>query len=142
MALDLTDDPTGFEGFEISEARELERLEKSPIAFQGIGLEINGPAKKASVGFKGFCFAYGNNERFIKVTDYRGNPLEGVLVTAQNTGGPTSDLTNASGIVALIIDSAGTTEVNLEKEKTFKNYDYTHSSEPLTQTIILQPPLL
>lgn len=93
-------------------------------------------------GFRGISLEYPSGIRFIKVTDYRGTPLAGCLVTVENVGGDYSQTTDALGNAALEIDVAGTVTIRLLKNKTNKVISYTYASEGLTRTVVLQPPLL
>lgn len=133
--------PDGFEGILIEDSPK-DIIEEAK-AFQGIVVStISNLIPKTPVGFEGILITYSDSERFIKVTDYRGNPLVGVLVTAQNSGGNISGITGENGIVALEIDTTGSVPIKLEKEKTFKNLSYIHASEPSLKEVVLQPPLL
>jgi hypothetical protein len=131
----------GFEGVLMSASEYLEP--KSALGFAGFYFQEGAPdSGKRALGFEGFLIAYSDVERFILVTDFRGRPLKGVKVTAQNVGGNVSAISDVSGIVALEIDSAGTTVLKLEKNKAFQSYNYTHASETLVSARVFQPRLL
>lgn len=114
------------------------------MAFEGIFIEQpQGPRSLVfPVGFKGIALEYPSGLRFIRVTDFRGIPISGCLVTVQNTSGDYSAITDSLGIAAVEIDVSGTKTILLLKNKTRSSFSYTFSSESITKTVILQPRLL
>lgn len=139
-------DPTGpadgFEGF-VFGAENPDLKPKTPLGFEGL---IYSPLiegwKRPAVAFEGLLVAFKETVRFIKVTDFRGTPIEGCSVTVQNTAGDYTQTTDSLGIAAVEIDVAGTKTIRLRKDKTNKSITYTYASESLTKTIVLQPRLL
>jgi hypothetical protein len=132
--------PEGFEGFLID-------AESSPIneavAFEGFAISTESDlVPKFPLGFEALFITYLDAERFIKITDFRGRPLAGVTVTAQNVGGAVSDITGENGIAALEIDAAGTTNIVVSKNKAFRNYSYVYASEASIINLVIQPRLL
>lgn len=93
-------------------------------------------------GFRGFTLEYPAGNRFIKVTDYRGTPISGCVVTVLNTGGNYSETTDLLGIANVQIDVAGTKTIKILKDKTNKSFSYTYASEVLTRVVVIQPPLM
>jgi hypothetical protein len=93
-------------------------------------------------GLRSIISTYPTNIRFIKVTDYRGIPLAGCLVTVENSGADYSQTTDSLGNAAVEIDVVGTVTIRLQKDKTRKSISYTYAGESLTKTVILQPPLM
>jgi ribosome recycling factor len=89
-------------------------------------------------GFRSIVIQFNDNVKFIRVTDFRGNPIVNVKVTV----GTYESTTDIDGIAEVEISGSGTLNVLLENNKTFKNYDYVIATEPLTRTYIFQPTLM
>ena len=113
-------------------------------AFNGILIEQSSGASVYTFpfGFRGIILEYPTGIRFIKVTDYRGTPLQEATVIVHNSGGDYEQVTDELGIAAVEIDVAGTVTIDLKKNLTNKAISYTYSSESLTKNVILQPRLL
>ena len=107
--------------------------------FQGISF---GGLKSGYGSFKGIIISYDTDVRLIKVTDWRGSPLENCLVTVQNSGGDFIANTDDSGIASVEVDVAGSVNVICQKNLTNKSITYTYASEGYTKTIVLQPPIM
>jgi hypothetical protein len=90
-------------------------------------------------GFRGLLIEYSTGVRFIKVTDFRGNPLSGAVVTVENSGGDYSQTTDLLGFAELQIDLTGTKVVKILKNKTNLTTSFTYSTDPITKTVIIQP---
>ncbi|MFN3758427.1 MAG: hypothetical protein ACK4SF_04350 [Algoriphagus aquaeductus] len=140
MAIDPLAIPVGLEGFTIYETGATDYTLATGL--EGFVLIEVEPFPRFPNGFEGFLFTFDAVERFIKVTDFRGRPIRGVTVTAQNAGGNVSDTTGEDGIAALNIDTAGTVTIRLQKEKIFKTLPYTHATEAILKEVVLQPPLM
>ena len=114
------------------------------MSFTGILIEQSTGSRAYTYpsGFRGISLEYPSGIRFIKVTDYRGNPLSGVAVTVQNAGGDYTNTTDLTGIAAVEIDVAGTVTILLQKNKTNGSLSYTYASEGLNKEVVLQPRLL
>lgn len=96
----------------------------------------------APLGFRGITLEYPLGLRFIKVTDFRGTPISGAVVTVKNTAADYIQTTNETGIAAVEVDISGTKTVLLKKDKTNLSITFTFSTDPLTKVIVLQPRLL
>lgn len=114
------------------------------MSLKGIFIEqsTGSRAYTAPSGFVGISLEYPTGIRFIRVTDFRGNPIAGCLVTVQNSGGDYSQTTDALGNAAVEIDVSGTKTILLKKDKTNGSFTYTYASELPSRTVIFQPPLL
>lgn len=140
MPINPNDPINGFEGLIIE--NQLEREPQFPIGFEGILSVEKTPQANDPLGFRGILYTYSETERFIKITDFRKRPINGVKVTAQNSGGAVAAITGLDGIAALEIDQSGSISILIEKDKTFKSISYTYASESLVKEVILQPRLL
>jgi hypothetical protein len=140
MAIDPLAIPVGLEGFTIYEtgAKDYDLA----TGLDGFVLAEAEPFPRIPTAFEGFVFSFDPSERFIKVTDFRGRPLSGAVVTAKNLAGDVSDTTGEDGIATVAIQPSGTTEIVILKEKTFRTYSYTFASEDSLITLILQPRIL
>lgn len=114
------------------------------MSFTGILVEQSTGSRAYTYpsGFRGISLEYPSGIRFIKVTDYRGTPLVGCLVTVENAGGDYTQATDALGNAAVEIDVAGTVTIRLQKDKTNRSFSYTYASESITKVVVLQPRLL
>lgn len=114
------------------------------MSFAGISVEQSTGARSytSPFGFRGISLEYPSGLRFIKITDFRGNPVSGVTVTVQDTGGDYTQTTDSLGIAAVEIDIAGTLTILLQKNKTSASFSYTYASESLTRTVVFMPRLL
>lgn len=140
MAIDPLATPLGLEGFTVEENGAASY--RIPTGLDGFVYIESNPYPREPTAFEGFVFSFSPAERFIKVTDFRGRPLSGAVVTAKNLAGDVSDTTGEDGIAAVAIQPSGTTEIVILKEKTFRTYSYTFASEASLITLILQPRIL
>jgi hypothetical protein len=137
---DPTLPPDGFEGF-TSPEKTIDP--KNALGFEGfVFTEGASGFRRFPVGFEGFTLEFSEQNRFIQVTDFRGNPLAGAQVTVQNTGGDFTQFTDILGIASVVVDVSGTKTVLLKKDKTNLSSTFTYSTDPLTKVIVLQPRLL
>lgn len=137
---DATLPPDGFEGLV---AEKSHPQPKEARGFEGFVFTtgISG-WKRPALAFEGFLIEWPTNFRFLIITDFRGNPVTGVTVTVQNTGGDYTAVTDTLGIAPVQIDIAGTKTIRLSQNKTFSSFSYTYASESLTRTVVFLPRLL
>lgn len=142
MAINIYLDPTGLEGFYYREIPESMNPSINRVGNEGFYYRENTFVETPSSGLSGFGYTFDATEKFIQITDFRGRPIQNATVTAKNTGGDVSGITDSDGIVALVIDVGTLTDLVVSKEKTFIESSYNEGNESLIKTIILQPPLL
>lgn len=139
---DPTGPPDGFEGSVLG-TQNPNQKPKTALGFEGVILSAGATGfKRPAVAFEGLIIAFKSTDRFIKITDFRGNPVTGVTVTVENTGGDFSAVTDALGTAAVQVDTTGTKTIRLAQNKTFSSFSYTYASESLTKTVVFMPRLL
>lgn len=94
------------------------------------------------LGFNGLIFSIQESDRFIKISDFRGNPIAGASVKVKNIAGDQDYTTDSNGFCMIFPDTTGTKTIEIQKNKTSKSVSYTYASERLSKTVILQPPLM
>ena len=138
---------TGFEGLYLDLIeRRLLGFNPEKIGFEGLYLDLIerrllgfNPEK---IGFEGIILSVLDTDRFLKITDFRGNPVNGAVVTVQNTGGDFTTISDSTGFAMVQVDIAGTKTIRLQKNKTSASFTYTYASESLTRTVVFMPRLL
>lgn len=108
--------------------------------FAGI-LEQNALGRRAYVypiGFRSILEVYQDNLRFIKVTDFKGVPMQNVSVTVNNTGGATTTITNQDGVAEIVPDVATSITIDIKQYSTERNgITYNTTTDPVTKILVL-----
>ena len=132
---------TGFEGLFL-DLIEKKLLDFNPETqgFKGVFLDLIekrlldfNPEKS---GFTGIILSYDPNARFVKVEDFRGNPLANTQVRVNNTV-PTTYTTDSNGIAEIFIDTGATVTVDVTHYKYSKPAISFDSVNELTKIIKL-----
>lgn len=91
-----------------------------------------------SIGFRSILQEYPDTLRFIKVTDFKGVPMQNVSVTVHNTGGDSTTVTNQDGVAEITPDVGVGILLDVRQYYTeLKNITYNTSIDPRIKTIIL-----
>jgi hypothetical protein len=91
-----------------------------------------------SIGFRSILQEYPDTLRFIKVTDFKGVPLQNVSVTVHNTGGDSTTVTDQGGVAEITPDVGINVTVDLRQYSIVRNgITYNTTTSPFTRTLIL-----
>jgi len=90
------------------------------------------------IGFLSIIQEIPETTRFIKVTDFKGVPMQGVSVTVHNTGGDTTTITNQDGQAEIEPDLATSILIDLKQYSTeLKDVSYNTTVDGIVKTVIL-----